>query len=90
MVVTASENIGALESYTAHIAEYIRKHSPENTEILGPAEAPIKRIRGKNRMQILLKSKKIKPVRTLLSHLADTMSDKDIDMVIDVDPLNML
>lgn len=61
-------------------------------EVLGPAPCPLSRLRGKTRVQILLKSPQRPPLRRLLHRLA-VMRHKvgaGVLLSIDVDPLDML
>ncbi len=63
-------------------------------QILGPAEAPISRLRGKYRWQILLKSKNSGLLHYFLKRVRDASGAKlkgsGVGMVIDIDPYQML
>ena len=61
-------------------------------EVLGPAPCPLARLRGKSRVQILLKAAERLPLRRLLAHL-DPLQKKvpaGVALAVDVDPLDML
>ena len=77
----------------AEAAEAARQAHPElGVEVLGPAEAPLARLRGRYRVQLLLKA----PERAgLLAVLPDIQQrarrlPRDLQAVLDVDPVHML
>jgi primosomal protein N' (replication factor Y) len=62
-------------------------------EVLGPTPAPLARLKGKCRFQMLLKGKKW----SILHHLTEQVLEKaeevsipGVKLIIDVDPVNML
>ncbi|MBW2370133.1 MAG: primosomal protein N', partial [Deltaproteobacteria bacterium] len=63
-------------------------------EVLGPIEAPISRIAGRFRWQILIKSKRVKDlnnfVRTIMTTQAPLFNHRRVTVAVDVDPLDML
>ena len=63
-------------------------------EVLGPAPAPIERIAGRHRWQILIKDADVQRLRRLLNRVqAEALGarrPRDIQVVIDVDPQSML
>ena len=63
-------------------------------DVLGPAEAPISRIKGKYRWQILVKSKNVSLMRPLLTE-AERLTRKvfqssGVKLILDVDPYQMI
>lgn len=65
--------------------------------ILGPAQAPLARLRGKTRWQMLIKGKERPPLRHLLRRLLSEMNyyeprkrNHAVKVAVDVDPLSML
>jgi primosomal protein N' (replication factor Y) len=66
----------------------------EKVEILGPNEAPLARIANRYRWQILLKSHSIKSLRqmahTLFASDPNLFRNKEVQIVLDVDPVFML
>lgn len=70
---------------------YAQKEKFEHTQILGPAPAPLFRIRNRYRFQILLKSSSSLELHNLLQ-LATHLSQKDrkIKVQIDVDPYSLM
>jgi len=61
-------------------------------EVLGPAPCPLAKLRGKSRVQILLKSPTRPSLRRLLARLP-TLRKKipaGVALAVDVDPVDML
>ncbi|MGB6340008.1 MAG: primosomal protein N', partial [Candidatus Aminicenantaceae bacterium] len=56
-VLFQGENLRSLAKQTRDFSLVLKEHS-KDVEILGPALAAVPRLRGKNRVQIILKSKK--------------------------------
>lgn len=63
-------------------------------EVLGPIEAPLPRIAGRYRWQILLKSRKVKPLHRLMHRLwfenKAKISRRGVKVVVDIDPYFMM
>jgi primosomal protein N' (replication factor Y) (superfamily II helicase) len=68
------------------------KQEAREVEILGPAPCPLAKLRGKKRVQILLKASRRPPLRRLLVCLAALQKSipAGVRLVVDVDPLDML
>jgi primosomal protein N' (replication factor Y) len=66
----------------------------KSLEILGPVEAPLYRIAGKYRWQILLKGLEVQPLHRFLYNLwlvnKAKISRRDVNVVLDVDPVFMM
>lgn len=61
--------------------------------LLGPAPAPLEKLRGRHRWQLLLKAARREPLRAflpLLGRLAADAAGKGVRAAIDVDPISML
>jgi len=63
-------------------------------EVMGPIESPLPRVAGHYRWQILLKGRGVGPlhrfVRELLTHSRSLFSNRQVKIVVDVDPFYML
>ena len=59
-------------------------------EILGPAEAPVARIKGSYRWQILLKGKDFKAQVAAIDLLKVEALKLGLKMKVDVDPMNFM
>ncbi|HZE98541.1 MAG TPA: hypothetical protein VE981_16025, partial [Planctomycetota bacterium] len=59
--------------------------------VLGPAEPPLYKLKGRTRMHLLLKVPQLEPVLPTLRRVAGTMpNDRNLNVVLDVDPISML
>ncbi|HVE40080.1 MAG TPA: primosomal protein N' [Planctomycetota bacterium] len=59
--------------------------------VLGPAEPPLFKLKGRTRMHLLLKCPELEAVLPGIRRVADTFpNDNNLQVVLDVDPLNML
>ena len=69
-----------------------REEEASAVEVLGPAPAPLARLRGRYRFQLLLKA----PTREALMGVARAVRDgclrapRDVQASLDVDPMHML
>ncbi|HWP06722.1 MAG TPA: primosomal protein N' [Polyangiaceae bacterium] len=69
----------------------IAKHWAESdVEVLGPAPAPLARLRGRYRHRFMLRTKDRTRLHIVLLGLARTAVDRRVRMAIDVDPVSML
>ena len=67
--------------------------APENIKVLGPAEAPVPRLKDEFRYQLLIKAASRKRLNELLTMLRRTALDRKwppTALVIDVDPITLL
>ncbi len=72
---------------------YLLTPPPEGVRVMGPAEAPVLRIRSEYRYQILLKAAqrtKLRQVLQQLRGLAEHQKWKATALVIDVDPISLM
>jgi primosomal protein N' (replication factor Y) len=63
---------------------------PETTRVLGPAPAPIERIKQRYRWQVLVKARERPDLRATLAKLASYPAGDGFRVSIDIDPVNML
>ena len=66
---------------------------PEGVRVMGPAEAPVLRLKSEFRYQILLKAAGRSTLREVLKHLreyADSHKWNATGLVIDVDPISLM
>jgi primosomal protein N' (replication factor Y) len=61
-------------------------------KVLGPAPAPLARLRGRYRFQVLLRAKERKPLRQTLLALAPVREriSARVRVAIDIDPVQMM
>jgi primosomal protein N' (replication factor Y) len=77
------------------VAKSLAKDStPEGLRVLGPAPAPIERIKQRYRWQVMIKSRELKPMRAAISamraEVGPSAERDDIFLAIDIDPVRML
>jgi primosomal protein N' (replication factor Y) len=87
-----SARVGAI---AARVAKALgRAAKPDSMRILGPAPAPIERIKRRYRWQVVVKAQELNEMRAALSTMrAETAvmaEDSNVHVIIDVDPINML
>lgn len=68
--------------------------TPEGLRVLGPAPAPIERIKQRYRWQVMVKSRELKPMREALAAMRAEVGPiaerDDVYLAIDIDPVRML
>ncbi len=73
---------------------YRRTASPDIIRVLGPAPAPIERIKKRYRWQVMVKSENLTALRTALSAMQTSLArrarDSDVHLSVDIDPVRML
>jgi primosomal protein N' (replication factor Y) len=76
----------------AHAASHTRAVVSGEVEVRGPRPAPLSRLQGRYRFQVLLRCKERRPLRTSLLALLPMREQLGggIRMVIDVDPVKMM
>jgi primosomal protein N' (replication factor Y) len=77
------------------IAAFARLRSQETSaaariDVLGPAEAPIARIKGRHRWQLLLMGKDSRALHTLVKDILAGTKQKGLEIKVDVDPMNFM
>lgn len=89
LIEFSSENKDSLAVCADETADWLAEHVPAETEVLGPVEAPIARVRGSFRMHILLRTQRIAAARTLVRHVLETHAGPET-IIADVDPVDMM
>jgi primosomal protein N' (replication factor Y) (superfamily II helicase) len=79
-----SDGAAKIATLLAHAA------TPESLRVLGPAPAPIERIKQRYRWQVLLKARERHELRAALAEVASYRGGEGVRVSIDIDPLNML
>ena len=62
----------------------------EEIEVIGPAEAPLAKIRNRYRWQLLLKGKNINSLHTLTRDILSQAAAKGVEIRVDVDPVSFM
>ena len=87
-VVRSRTFAGAMDD-AADVVEKIRQCGPELC-VLGPAPAPLGKLRGEFRAQLLLKGSNRKRMRQVLQAAIASRPDIQRRVVVDVDPISVL
>jgi primosomal protein N' (replication factor Y) (superfamily II helicase) len=79
----------------AAVAAALARAAPQdNLRVLGPAPAPIERIKQRYRWQVMIKSRELRPMRAALAamraEVGDAAARDRIFLAIDIDPVRML
>ena len=92
---------GAVEKEVIYVAnclliclENLKADGFSDVEIRGPVAAPLSKIMGKFRWHFLLRSKHVEKLRELVGRSVKTLpsaaSMKDVDLIVDIDPITVL
>ncbi|MFL5379273.1 MAG: primosomal protein N' [Myxococcales bacterium] len=79
---------GAAERLAARARDAARSGEP--IDVLGPAPAPISRLRGKERVQILLRADGHPALRRVARALLSERLPPGVDLAVDIDPASLL
>ncbi|MBU0485767.1 MAG: primosomal protein N' [Proteobacteria bacterium] len=83
-----------VKNFALTLSQIAKKKSGKFTTVLGPAPAPLARLRGQHRWQLLLKGNNISELRALTLYLMQNPPVKagsgQVKLSVDVDPENML
>lgn len=89
-VVVRSRTFAGAMGDAADIAQSLRQGSRDAFQILGPAPAPLGRLRGEYRAQLLVKGTNRKRMREAVQSAIAGRSDLARRTIVDIDPLNVL
>jgi primosomal protein N' (replication factor Y) len=92
-VIVRDTSLEKVICWSQQLSEYFAPHDGEKVRILGPATAPLARLKKEHRFQFLLKSPKRSVLTKLLSGALAYCDAKEIPqtaVLMDMDPLNLL
>ena len=92
-VIVRDTNLEKAIRFSRQLSEYFSPHDGKGARILGPATAPLARLKKEHRFQFLLKSPKRSVLTKLLSGAVDYCDAKEIPqtaVLVDMDPLSLL
>ena len=87
-VVVRAPRSGDAMRDAGELAQSLRRH--DQFEVLGPAPAPISRLRGEHRVQLFLKGKHRPAMREALQAVLENHPKLSRRVTVDVDPLSVL
>ncbi len=90
LVEFAGENAEAVSRDADTCADWLRGASPSGTDILGPAEAPIPRVRNNHRVHILARTENMVRLLPVLRAAAGSFGSHDVAVTVDVDPVDLM
>jgi primosomal protein N' (replication factor Y) len=80
-----------VQSYLEGLAEALRKEAEPTVRLLGPAPAPVAKIRNSYRFHLQLRAGSHRPLQALLKTvLPGCAPPHDVELAVDVDPVSML
>ncbi len=89
-IVVSGEKDEAVEAGAATLAAWLQGAGQQGVEVLGPSPCLLARLRGKRRVQILLKAAARPPLHRLLERLdRETPRLPGMKIMVDVDPVDM-
>jgi len=89
VVVKARTRQGAIDE-AGEIADALRRPGGEAWKILGPAPAPLGRLKGEHRAQLFIKGTQRTAMRKALQAVLDTRPELKRRTIVDVDPMTVL
>lgn len=93
-VVVRGPTESTTEQFTEHIADLLRAAAASrgvDVRVLGPASAPIAKLRGRFRFHILLHGAEGDAIRRIICATTSTLKPpEEVQWIVDVDPLDML
>jgi primosomal protein N' (replication factor Y) (superfamily II helicase) len=93
-IIVRGPELGPIEAFAdglLHKLQMVRDQRAITCRILGPAPPPLARLRGKHRMHLIIQTEEAEPLnRLILLATADLKPPKDVQFVIDIDPMDTL
>jgi primosomal protein N' (replication factor Y) len=92
-VIVRSSNLDHAIRWSRRLSEYFSPHDGKGVRILGPAAAPLARLKKEHRFQFLLKSPKRSVLTRLLSGALTFCEANEIPetaLLVDMDPLSLM
>jgi primosomal protein N' (replication factor Y) len=85
-----AEGKKAVAGFGARARELSRSMTGGKAEVVGPAESPLARIRGRYRWQLLLKGRDSRSLHLLSQKLLEGTERDGLEVQVDVDPVNFM
>ena len=93
-IIIKGGNVNVLKVASTRLMNLLISLKPDEISILGPAQAPIFKIRGQYRFQILLKSSQSLTlnefIRKAIAEFHAGFTEEGVQIDIDVDPVNLM
>jgi primosomal protein N' (replication factor Y) (superfamily II helicase) len=84
--------VRSLAELSAQAARAAAGRAPEDSaaSVLGPAEAPLSRLKGRTRWQLFVKARSARVLRALARAAVTVATPRSVRLSVDVDPISML
>ena len=90
-VLARGESEGAVEACLGALAEALQAANAGDVRILGPAPAPVTKVRDQYRFHLQLRSPTVKAIQALLHNVVAVFKvPAGVEIAVDVDPVSML
>jgi primosomal protein N' (replication factor Y) len=90
-VIARGRNESAVSDYVKELASVFRREADSSVRVLGPAPAPILKIRNRYRFHLQLRCPSSRPLQTLARTVpVRTPPPHGVELAIDVDPMHLL
>ena len=92
-VIVRDASLEKAVRWSRELSQFLAPHNGDGTRILGPASAPLSRLKSEYRFQFLLKSKRKAQLTRILAGALAYCDSKDIPqtaVLVDMDPLQLL
>lgn len=86
----ADRALGIARRIAYELQERGVRHKRGRVQFVGPAQAPLAKLRGRYRYHLLLKGQSSGELRAALAAVLDTLGDEAEAVTVDVDPLDMM
>jgi len=92
-IVVRDSNLEKAITWSRELSQFLAPHNGDGTRVLGPASAPLAKLKSEYRFQFLLKSKRKAQLTKLLAGALAYCDKKEIPqtaVLVDMDPLQLL
>ena len=92
-IIVRDANLENAITWSRELSQYFTPHNGDAIRVLGPASAPLARLKSEHRFQFLLKSKRKAQLTKLLAGALTYCDKKEIPqtaVLVDMDPLQLL
>jgi primosomal protein N' (replication factor Y) (superfamily II helicase) len=93
-IIARGPELGQVEAFAEgllHRLKMVRDQRAITCRILGPAPPPLARLRGKHRIHLMIHTEQAEPLnRLIMLATADLKPPKEVQYVIDIDPMDTL
>jgi primosomal protein N' (replication factor Y) len=92
-IIVRDSNLEKAITWSRELSQFLASYNGDGIRVLGPASAPLARLKTEYRFQFLLKSKRKAPLTKILSGVLAYCDKKEIPQtaaLVDMDPLQLL